>query len=382
MTEIKIVNGFEGVDNFISSNYGEMIFKTNTNPVSTGYFLLDSFLGGGLNPSKFIAIIGNAGSGKTTFVINVMKNIIESDIENNYFIYMDAERAAKERIEGLGFDIDETQNIIFNDKIVGKYLKPRSIEGVAKFLKNLTDVAGENENTDKKIFVVVDSFAQLPAMAEIESNEIGSNSAGLGIRARLLSELFRVLPGQLERSNVTLIGINQMRQKLEINPMMKSPNPLGFKRNETMPGGQAMLFSAYQMLYLQPATYIKNNKTGVKYGRLIKFYIMKNKMMIPFIEFEMMLSYLSGFHNIFSLFFYAKDKKLITSGGAWWTLDGYEKKFKVGDFIKLYKSDETFRNLINEKINNFIEETYLKQDILAKDNINEVTEENGGNNEF
>jgi len=368
--ELSINEGFKGIDGFIESKYKSMIFRGHDYSFPSGYMILDEFLGGGFGASKFISVVGNAGSGKTTFLINFLFNLVSTNMNDYYIVYLDAERSAEERFKGLGFDIDDEMNIIIGTQKVGKYLKPVSIEQTATFLKELTELNSAN-SSDKKILAVVDSFASLPASAELDAKVIGDNSAGLGIRSRLLSELFRILPGQLERSNVTLFGVNQMRQKIEINPMMKSPNPLGFKRNETMPGGNAMFHFAYQMIYLQPSTHIKNNKTGVKYGRLVNFYIMKNKMAMPFIEFPLFLGYLTGFHNIFSLFYFLKSNKLITSSGPWWKFADADptinQNFKAAEFIKLYKTDKNFAELVETTIKRFIQSHYYDSSKIESD---------------
>ena len=77
--------------------------------------------------------------------------------------------------------------------------------------------------------VIIDSVAALVPKAELEG-DMGDTHVGL--QARLMSQALRKLTGSLNKSNCTMIFINQLRMKIGV--MFGSP--------ETTTGGNALKF--------------------------------------------------------------------------------------------------------------------------------------------
>src|SRR5699024_8395320 len=77
--------------------------------------------------------------------------------------------------------------------------------------------------------VVVDSVAALVPKAELEG-DMGDSHVGL--QARLMSQALRKLAGAINKTNATIIFINQLREKIGI--MFGNP--------ETTTGGRALKF--------------------------------------------------------------------------------------------------------------------------------------------
>ncbi len=87
--------------------------------------------------------------------------------------------------------------------------------------------------------VVVDSVAALVPKAEIEG-EMGD--AFVGLQARLMSQALRKLAGAINRSQTSIIFINQLREKIGV--MFGNP--------ETTTGGRALKFYASVRLDIRP----------------------------------------------------------------------------------------------------------------------------------
>ena len=77
--------------------------------------------------------------------------------------------------------------------------------------------------------IVIDSVAALVPRAELEGD---MGDAHVGLQARLMSQALRKLTGTVNRSNTTVIFINQIREKIGV--MFGNP--------ETTPGGRALKF--------------------------------------------------------------------------------------------------------------------------------------------
>ena len=77
--------------------------------------------------------------------------------------------------------------------------------------------------------IVIDSVAALTPRAEIEG-DMGDHH--IGLQARLMSQALRKITGNIQRSNSTVLFVNQIRMKIGV--MFGSP--------ETTTGGNALNF--------------------------------------------------------------------------------------------------------------------------------------------
>ena len=158
--------------------------------ISTGSISLDLALGiGGYPRGRIIEIYGHESSGKTTIALHA---IAEAQKLGGYVAFIDAEHAldpvyAKE----LGVDTDE---LILSQPDTGE----QALE--------ITEALIRSGAVD---MVVVDSVAALVPEAEI-SGEMGDSHVGL--QARLMSQAMRKLSGVINKTNSTVIFINQIRE--------------------------------------------------------------------------------------------------------------------------------------------------------------------------
>src|SRR5680860_1417145 len=151
--------------------------------VSTGSLGLDVALGiGGLPKGRVVEIYGPESSGKTTLTLQV---IAECQKKGGTAAFIDAEHAL-----------------------------------------DITDMLVRSAAVD---VVIIDSVAALTPKAEIEGDMGDSH---MGLQARLMSQALRKLTGVINRSNATVIFINQIRMKIGV--MFGNP--------ETTTGGNALKF--------------------------------------------------------------------------------------------------------------------------------------------
>ena len=178
--------------------------------ISTGSLALDIALGvGGLPRRKIIEIYGPESSGKTTMTLHA---IAESQKKGGVCAFIDAEHAFDPGYaEKLGVDLD---NLLMSQPDTGE----QALE-IAETLVRSSAVD----------LVVIDSVAALTPKAEIEG-EMGDSHVGL--QARLMSQALRKLTGTINKSNCTVIFINQIRMKIGV--MFGNP--------ETTTGGNALKF--------------------------------------------------------------------------------------------------------------------------------------------
>lgn len=244
--------------------------KSSLRFIETGCKPLDLVLGGGWAVGRIANIVGDKSTGKTLLCIEACANFIRK-YPKGRIRYWEAEAAFdKPYAAALGMPVDK---IDFGDD-------KDPIHTVEDFFERLTIVA---ENAKTHELVILDSLDALSDRSEID-RDIDKGTYG-GDKAKKMSELFRRLVRKLEKANVTVIIVSQVRDK--IGAM--------FGRKTTRSGGRALDFYASQVLYLAHIGRISKTVSGQKrtIGVRVKAMTDKNKVGLPFrdAEFEIRFGY-------------------------------------------------------------------------------------------
>ncbi|MDX2345140.1 MAG: DNA recombination/repair protein RecA, partial [Acidimicrobiia bacterium] len=155
--------------------------------------------------------------------------------------------------------------------------------------------------------IIIDSVAALVPRAELEG-DMGDTHVGL--QARLMSQALRKLAGTINRSDTTVVFINQLREKIGV--MFGSP--------ETTPGGRALKFYASVRIDVRRIEAIKQGTDNV--GNRVRAKIPKNKVAPPIrlAEFDIMFG--EGISREGSLIDVAVEHGIVRKAGAWFTYEG------------------------------------------------------------
>lgn len=124
--------------------------------------------------------------------------------------------------------------------------------------------------------IVVDSITALSFRAELE-NEPGSGN--MGIKAKLLNQLCRVLPVLLTKHNCTVIFINQERDSFD-----------GY--GKVIPGGKGQLYASSHTIRLSTDAKSRFQKDGEIAGHWVTAELRKSRVSIPFRKTKFKLVYL------------------------------------------------------------------------------------------
>ena len=319
-------------------------FKTtDVEAISTGALSLDVALGiGGIPRGRIIEIYGPESSGKTTLALHM---IAECQKSGGEAAFIDAEHALDPvYAKHLGVDID---NLIVAQPDTGE----QALE-IAEALIRSSAID----------LVVVDSVAALVPKAEIDG-EMGD--AHVGLQARLMSQALRKLAGVLNRSNASLVFINQLREKVGV--MFGSP--------ETTPGGRALKFYASVRLDIRKIEAIKQDSEII--GNKVRVKVVKNKVAPPFRETEFDIIYGKGISKSGNILDLAVNLDIVEKAGAWFSYNGERigqgrenaKKYIENNPELMQELDQKVRKNFNEAFEQSLceEEIDEEQEIEPED---------------
>lgn len=211
--------------------------------VTTGFPELDQVVQ--FPRGRVTEVYGLQAVGKTTLTWMAIAGMTQKKLKT---LFIDVENSFnKDRAAELGVQLDK---LTISDEAV--------VEEIVDIIR---------DNLDKFDAIIVDSVAAMIPRAEYEGK---SGDAVMGLKARLMGQMFRMITHDLAKSKTALIFINQLRENMDM-----------FSAKYSTPGGMALKYAASLRLELKTTSKDRIVKEGKQVGHWVTVEVTKSKVGKP-----------------------------------------------------------------------------------------------------
>jgi recombination protein RecA len=305
--------------------------------ISTGSTLLDYAIAnrtdGGIPVGRITEICGNEGSGKSLIAYHIMANTQKM---GGIAVYIDTERAYNQAfMERMGVNTKSRFVIPSKEKM------PKTIEEVFDYIEDcVIKTSLKMPKKDVPVTIVWDSVAATIGKEEIENAH--ADTPRMGTEARAMSRSLRKAIHALDTGYVTLVCINQLREKIGVS----------FGDPDVTSHGKALPFYASVRVKLKSMKQIKDTQSGRTIGVATQAKVFKNKVGPNHRAVDFPLYFDWGVNDEVSWLDYLKDLEVVKTTGPWSTLSvgGEDLKFQgTQGWVDVLKNDKA-KEFVLDKI--------------------------------
>ena len=248
--------------------------------IDTGSYILNGLLSGsiygGLPSNKITALAGESATGKTYYLMGIVKNFLDKDPDSGV-IYFESESAiTKQMVVDRG--IDSKRMVIMPVTTVQEFRH--------QALRVLDGYLAQNEADRKPLFLCLDSLGMLSTTKEVEDTAEGKETRDM-TRAQVLKAAFRVLTLKLGRAKVPMVVTNHTYD------VVGSMFP-----TKEMGGGSGLKYAASSIVYLSK----KKEKDGTEViGNIIHCKNHKSRLTVENKIVDVRLTYDKGLDRYYGL---------------------------------------------------------------------------------
>ena len=346
---------------FFKRSQSSVMYRTGFLPLDfrNGYIMksvdinenvLSEYAATGITGGTFITIVGKTGVAKSTFAIQTAFNVVNQFAENAFVMHYDLEQALTytriKNITGASQKELDSKYILKQEKVFVEDIFD-SIMAIAKekednrndymYDTGLLDEFGEKLIAYVPTVVIIDS---IPAMVskDVPSEMEGGTAASR--KAKVIAQFYHKLMPIIKTYNITIITINHINAKMEMNPFAKTqPQVMYLKMDEALPGGNAPMYYAHNLFKFVSSTKYKKADDGFD-GFLVRIEILKSRTNKAGQSCQLVYNQDTGYDSMMSLYNYADECGLIEGRNPKRYIKGY-------DDIKF--DARNFREEINEK---------------------------------
>ena len=248
--------------------------------IQTGSYVFNALLSGsihgGLPANKITALAGESATGKTYFLMGIVKNFLDAN-PDACVIYFESESAiTKQMVIDRG--IDAKRMVIVPVTTVQEF-RTQAIKVIDTYL-------AQNEADRKPIFLCLDSLGMLSTSKEVADSSDGKETRDM-TRAQVLKAAFRVLTLTLGKAKIPMVVTNHTYD------VVGSMFP-----TKEMGGGSGLKYAASSIIYLSK----KKEKDGTEVvGNIVHCKNHKSRLTIENKMVDVRLTYDKGLDKYYGL---------------------------------------------------------------------------------
>ena len=280
--------------------------STVTDYIDTGCMVLNSVISGslygGVPKGRISGFSGPSMTGKTYIINKILGNAQRA----GYIpVVFDTEIAVDEKsASGVGLDPEKT-----------KYVPVNTVGECRNQIFALLDGIEQN-NLQGKFIISIDSLGNLAADKEVEDAEKGKAAMDMGLRAKALKSMMRILTYKAARSGTTILFSNHTYD----DPGAMFPTLV---KNQSGGKGPVYLASVLVQLACRNEKQDSGNQDDEMLpeankfsGATLRALTVKNRFIPPFLECEMYLNFKTGLDKYSGLKDLAVNHGVIAQNGA------------------------------------------------------------------
>ena len=247
--------------------------------IDTGSYVFNALLSGsihgGLPSNKITALAGESSTGKTFFVMGIVKNFLDANPDAGV-IYFESESAiTKQMIVDRGID---PKRMVIVPVTTGQEFRTQAIKVIDTYL-------AQNEADRKPMFLCLDSLGMLSTTKEVEDTTDGKEPRDM-TRAQVLKAAFRVLTLKLGKAKIPMVVTNHTYESM------------GLFSTKEMGGGSGLKYAASSIVYLSK----KKEKDGTEVvGNIIHCKNHKSRLTVENKMVDVRLTYDKGLDKYYGL---------------------------------------------------------------------------------
>ena len=293
--------------------------------IDTGSYIFNALLSGsiygGLPANKITAVAGESATGKTFFVMGMVKSFLDSNPDAGVLYFESESAITKQMVIDRG--IDPSRMVILPVTTVQEF-RTQAIKVLDAFL-------AQNESERKPLMMCLDSLGMLSTTKEVEDTAEGKETRDM-TRAQVLKAAFRVLTLKLGKAKVPMVVTNHTYD------VVGSMFP-----TKEMGGGSGLKYAASSIVYLSK----KKDKDGTEVvGNIVHCKNAKSRLTIENKMVDVRLSYDKGLDRYYGLLDLALKYGIFKS---------------VSTRIELPDGTKTFGKTINNQPEKFFTEEVMAQ---------------------
>ena len=293
--------------------------------IDTGSYIFNALLSGsiygGLPANKITAVAGESATGKTFFVMGMVKSFLDANPDAGVLYFESESAITKQMVVDRG--IDPSRMVILPVTTVQEFR--------TQAIKVLDSYLTQNEADRKPLMMCLDSLGMLSTTKEVEDTAEGKETRDM-TRAQVLKAAFRVLTLKLGKAKVPMVVTNHTYD------VVGSMFP-----TKEMGGGSGLKYAASSIVYLSK----KKEKDGTEViGNIVHCKNAKSRLTIENKMVDVRLTYSKGLDRYYGLLDLAVKYGIFKS---------------VSTRIELPDGTKTFGKTINNNPTKFFTEDIMTQ---------------------